>query len=260
MKNKKDDPEAGPKYPIESVDNALRLLLAVGDRREMGVSEASDYLGVAPSTAHRLLAMLAHYGFVEQDPVHKVYRAGPALVQAGLSALKDLDIRSQARPHIEALVEAIGETAHLVALQGSDVLFLDCVEGDRALRAGSRTGQVLPAHCTAAGKALLAALPDDRLDVLYADDRLPKLTESSLTTKSALRKELATVRTHGYATNQNESEADLRAVAVAVPDPTGRTHAAVTVAAPDHRMSTRDFPAVAKSIERCVEGIAANLR
>ena len=70
------DPPAeslAPQYPIESVDNALRLLLLLGEQPQVRLSEASRYLGVASSTAHRLLAMLAYRGFVRQDPVSKAY-------------------------------------------------------------------------------------------------------------------------------------------------------------------------------------------
>lgn len=68
-----------PQYPIESVDKALKLLLLLGEQPSIRLSEATRYLGVASSTAHRLLAMLAYRGFVRQDPVSKAYLPGPAL-------------------------------------------------------------------------------------------------------------------------------------------------------------------------------------
>jgi DNA-binding IclR family transcriptional regulator len=68
-----------PQYPIASVDNALRLILLLGEHSEIRLTEASEYLGVASSTAHRLLAMLQYRGFVRQDPRTKVYQSGAAL-------------------------------------------------------------------------------------------------------------------------------------------------------------------------------------
>lgn len=250
---------SAPKYPIESVDNVLRLLLLLRRQSAIGVSEASEYLGVAPSTAHRLLAMLQHHDFVQQDPVQRSYKAGPALIEVGLAALKDMDVRAQARPHIERLVEEVGETAHLVVLQGSTALFLDCVEGSRALRAGSRTGQVVPAHCTAAGKALLAQLDPERLDDLYPREKLTGLTPRSITLKSTLKKQLAAIAREGYATNQGESEADLRAVAAAVPDRTGRHRAAITVAAPEARLGAKEVPRVAEAVKAAAKAVAEDL-
>lgn len=149
-----------PSYPIESVDNALKLLHMLREQSHIRVSDASRAIGVARSTAHRLLAMLQHHGFVQQDPFSRAYIAGPALLDFGLAALRDRDIRTHARPFLEALGRESGETVHLAILQGgSDVLFLDCVESMKAVRVGNRTGLILPAHCSSAGKALLAALP-----------------------------------------------------------------------------------------------------
>src|SRR5450432_2337348 len=99
-----------PQYPIESVDNALRLLLMFRDRGEIRLSEAREALGVAQSTAHRLMAMLAYHDFVRQDPGSRAYRAGPALIDVGLSVVRAMDIRAIARPHLEALMQQVGET------------------------------------------------------------------------------------------------------------------------------------------------------
>ena len=80
-----DTDSLAPQYPIESVDKALKLLLLLGDQPEIRLSEATRYLGVASSTAHRLLAMLAYRGFVRQDPVSKAYLPGPGVDQCGVS-------------------------------------------------------------------------------------------------------------------------------------------------------------------------------
>src|SRR6516225_9220993 len=98
------------------------------------LSEASEHLGVALSTAHRLMAMLAYRGFVRQAPDSRAYLAGPALVEIGLAAVRQLDIRRQARPVLEGLAAALGETVHLAALEGRNVRYLDAVESSRALR------------------------------------------------------------------------------------------------------------------------------
>jgi DNA-binding IclR family transcriptional regulator len=81
-------PQAAPAYPIASVDNALRLLMLFRDTPRVRLSEASEHLGVAHSTAHRLMAMLAYHGFVRQEPGSRAYLAGPALVEIGLAAVR----------------------------------------------------------------------------------------------------------------------------------------------------------------------------
>lgn len=226
-----------PKYPIESVDNALRLLLEFREREGFGVSEAGEHLGVAPSTAHRLLSMLQYRGFAVQDEDSRTYRPGPALIEIGLKAVRDMSLLRQARPVIERLSEFLGETVHLLVRETADVRFVDGVESARALRVTSRTGLLLPAHCTAGGKALLAGLDPAALRELYPSPTLPGLTARSTTRRTDLERELVTVRERGFATNVGESEDDVTAVGVAVRDHRGRQRAAIAVALPSVRAS-----------------------
>jgi IclR family transcriptional regulator, acetate operon repressor len=130
------------------VDNALRLLMLFRDTPRVRLSEASGHLGVAHSTAHRLMAMLAYHGFVRQEPGSRAYVAGPALVEIGLAAVRELDIRLHARPVLESLAASLRETVHLAVLEGGNVRYLDAVESPHALRVASRTGSALAANCT----------------------------------------------------------------------------------------------------------------
>src|SRR5882757_8718143 len=199
-----------PAYPIASVDNALRLLVLFRDRPRVRLSEASEYLGVAHSTAHRLMAMLAFHGFVRQEADSRAYVAGPVLTEIGLAAVRELDIRLHARPALEQLAASLGETVHLAVLEGDSVRYLDAVESPRALRVAARTGTTLAANCTASGKALLAELPDAEVAAL---------TGRSITTIPQLLAELVWVREQGCAVNVEESEEGVASVAVAVHGP-----------------------------------------
>ena len=212
-----------PAYPIASVDNALRLLMLFRDTPRVRLSEASEHLGVAHSTAHRLMAMLAYHGFVRQEPGSRAYVAGPALVEIGLAAVRELDIRLHARPVLESLAASLGETVHLAVLEGGNVRYLDAVESPRALRVASRTGSALAANCTASGKAMLAELPDAEVSAIFAgQDTLSALTGRSITSCARLLAELREVRARGCAVNVEESEEGVASVAVAVRGPPGQ--------------------------------------
>jgi DNA-binding IclR family transcriptional regulator len=164
--------EGSPKYPIESVDNVLRLLLMVAEQGQIRVSQASAELGTGVSTAHRLLAMLSYHGFVVQDPDSKAYKAGHVLLRIGLNCVQNFDIRTLLRPYVEELRDETGETVHVAVLQGDQVLYIDCAESPMALRVTSRVGTLVLAHCTSVGKAWLASESDDFLRGLYpAHDR-----------------------------------------------------------------------------------------
>jgi DNA-binding IclR family transcriptional regulator len=239
-----------PNYPIESVDNALKLLLLFTEQKSISVSEASKLIGVAASTAHRLLSMLQYYGFVSQNPKTRSYEAGSVLINIGLSTVRDMDIRSIARPFMEELMSEVGETVHLTILQGKNVLFIETIQSLKVLRVGDRTGISLPAHCTASGKALLADLPLERLHELFPDELLFGLTPNSLTSREALECELAQVRERGYATNFEESEPDVSAISAAIHDPLSRFRASLTVSAPSTRLHEDVIEDIAKATIR----------
>jgi IclR family transcriptional regulator, acetate operon repressor len=227
-----------PAYPITSVNNALRLLLTFRDRPQLALSDASAYLGVAHSTAHRLLAMLAYHDFVRQERGRRVYVAGPALIEIGLAAVRQLDVRSHARPVLEKLAAETEETVHLARLDGAMVLYLDGIESTRAVRVTVRTGNTLPAHCTASGKALLAVLSVDEVRAIYPGRRaLPGTTERSITRRTDLERELAAVRERGYATNDEESEEGVASLAMAVRGSGPGALASLSVSLPVQRLA-----------------------
>lgn len=228
-----------PAYPIESVDSALRLLHEIVVCERLRVSEAAAKLGVAPSTAHRLLAMLQYHGFVTQDPHTHQYLPGPDLVRFGIAAAKQVDLRKQARPTLEALAKAVNETVHLGLMQGANVLYVDGIECGRVLRIGSRAGAIIPLHCVSMGKAMLAALTRERVDALYPSETLPVLTGRTLTTKPDLLKQLTVIRRNGFASSSGESEEGVTSIATAVVNQNGDVLAAISIAAP----ATRATPA-----------------
>jgi len=238
----------GQAAPTTSVDNALWLLELIGERQALRVAEAADLLGVARSTAHRLLTALRRRGFVMQDRPNGAYRPGPALVEIGLAAVSRIDIRRVARPVLEELREQTQETASLAVLEGTSIRFVDCAESPRSVRVGNRTGVVRTAHASAVGKAILAGLSAAEIDRRYPHEELPAATTgAALTSRTALKAELAEIRNQGYALNWEESADGVCAVAAALRDTVGQPLAGLGVAAPSSRMgdieAIRDFAA-----------------
>jgi DNA-binding IclR family transcriptional regulator len=247
-------------YPIESVANALKLLLVFRDRPAVRVAEAGRYLGVARSTAHRLLAMLAQYGFVTQDPRTRAYHAGPSLVAIGTSVTANEDIQTAARPHLEALVSTFGETAHVCTLRGTDIAFLAAVESSKALRSGDRSGTILPAHATSAGKALLAALGDAAVRERFPSEALPGVTRRTIRSRTALLRELQNIRERGFALNNAESEAGLAALSCVIYSRSGEARGAITISGPEGRFRTVDRVRMAAAVRAACNATSATIR
>jgi DNA-binding IclR family transcriptional regulator len=219
---------------LTSVDNALWLLQLVAERQALRVSEAADLLGVARSTAHRLLSALRRRDFLMQDRPNGVYRPGPALHAIGMVAISRLDIRRIAQPVLEQLRDKTKETASLAVLEGTMIRFVECYEGLSTVRIGSRAGVVRHAHASAVGKAVLAALPDGEIERRYPGEDLP----APMTSRRELMRELTQVRRQGYAFNWEESSEGVAAVAVALRDASGMPLASISVAVPSMRLGS----------------------
>ncbi len=255
-----DDAE-GPKPPpsaIESVDNALRLLLLFAEQPRVRLTDVSAYLGVAASTAHRLLATLQHRGFVRQDPASRAYEPGGALTMIAAATLRRVDVRGRARPILERLHTEYDETVHLGRLDGAVVEFLDSIESTRAVRVGSRAGRSLPAHCTSTGKAMLSTLSTDELHRRYPDTDLEALTARTITSRAALERELAAARRRGYASSMQESEDGVASVAVPLTGPNGELFA-VNISMPTSRMSAAARSRIGTALQEAAAELAALL-
>lgn len=241
MQNTRERPgrtDSAP-YAIESVINASRILLMLRSAKELQVARVADELGVARSTAHRLLTTLQSQGLLQQAGARRAYSPGPALVEIGAAVVGALDLRGMARPLLERVSRETGETTHLIVLRDTEIIFVDGVDGRHSVRAATKIGAHGPAHATAAGKVLLSMLPDGEVARRYPKPRLGGGTEHAAATRAALEKELAITAERGYGLNISESESDLCAIAVAFRDQLGSPLGAISISGPESRMRPR---------------------
>ncbi len=243
---------------VGSVANAARILAMLADTKQLRVSDVSERLGVSLSTAHRILSTLEQVEFLYQDPVNRCYTVGSGLSGLADSLAGNADLVSFARPLIAQLAKQVGETANLMVLRGSDVVFLISEEGPRQLRVGSREGVCLPAHCVSAGKALLARIPEIELIKLLPEE-LSRMTDKSITARADLLAELTRVRAAGYGTNLGESEVDVSGVGAAVSTEGGESLLGVAIAAPTARLGANDVREAAHAVVATAKLIAQRL-
>ena len=247
---------ASPGYPLQSVDRAFTLVGMLKES-DLRVVDAAETLGVAQSTAHRLLAMLVHHDYAVQLRQH-IYTAGPALTIGLTRAQQPPNLVQVARPHIEALSAQTRETVHVMVLEGTGARFVDGIESPQNLKVSTRVGMVLPAHITSGGKVLLARLSREELLRLYP--RGLRLTPDAAGPDIvALQRELATVRRRGYAVNLEETEQRVNAIGAAVVNGGGRGIAAVVVAAPSARVPKRALGSLSQPLLAAVSSIGAEI-
>ena len=235
--NASGTPEPSP--PIESVDRALQLLQLLHEGATLSVTDAAHRLDVAPSTAYRLLSSLVFRGFAVQDHGRR-YRIGPVFVPSRAEELTPRVLREMAHPALERLHERSGETVQLMVLHRRDIKFVDGMECERPLRVGVRVGDQMPAHCSAGGKAILAALSNAEVERLYHLG-LPEWPTARITDPVALKRHLAHVRQLGYGDNREETERGVSGVGMTIRDSLGRPVGAFTIAVPTARFTKNEL-------------------
>ncbi|MFF5147943.1 IclR family transcriptional regulator [Streptomyces sp. NPDC013157] len=251
---------ATPAYPIASVENTLRILLLLRDRGTLTLADVAAELGIARSSAHRLMAMLTYYDFVRQEPATRAFGPGPAMVDVGLSAVRSLDIRVLARPVLTELAESTEMTAHLALPRGRDILYVDGVESRRTIRAALRTGDTMPAHVTGVGKALLSRMDDEQLRQLYRDAPPQALTPKSISTVSALLTEMRQAREAGYGVNRSESESGVFSMGVAFESTEPGMYAGIGLVCPESAMDSDGETRVAARLRTAVRDITNEIK
>jgi IclR family KDG regulon transcriptional repressor len=244
---------------LSSVANASRLIKAFSEHEyEMGISTLAARLRLAKSTVHRLATTLVEYDMLEQNRETGKYRLGLALFELGTLVRRKMDVASESREQMHALVEMTGETAQLGVLDHVSVLYIRIFESRQAVRMSSSVGSRAPAHCTSVGKALLAHQPEEVVRQI-ADHGLKRYTGNTLTSPDALLEELGSIRARGYAIDDEEFEVGLRGMAAPIRDHSGQVTAAISVAAPVQRMSKKSLQTTVPSVVAAAEAISRRL-
>ncbi|HEY2768669.1 MAG TPA: IclR family transcriptional regulator C-terminal domain-containing protein [Solirubrobacteraceae bacterium] len=229
-----------------------------------GIADMADALELGRSTTHRYATTLVTLGYLEQGPSRK-YRLSSRVSDFGLSLLDSMVVRRVAREHLRELRAQTGRTVGLVILDDGEVSYIDRWQGSRrgqyAVDLGVGLGSRLPVHCSAAGKALLAGLPESECRELTAKLRLSRRTPRTITTKAALKTEIEKVADDGLAIEDEELLAGRRALAAAVFDEQGQPLAAVELALPSDAYTRKQLveqlgPTVGATAARITDALA----
>ncbi len=247
------------KARLSSVANSIRLLSSFsGEEDELGITTLAGRLKLAKSTVHRLAATLTAARFLEQNGETGKYRLGLALFELGSLVRRRMDVADAARQTLRELLEMTGETVQLGIVDHHSVLYIYEMESRRAIRMAAAVGARAPLHCTAVGKVLLAAQPEDYVKQLL-DVGLKAYTPKTIVKQHELLETLAEVKARNYATDDEESEIGLRAIASPVRNHTGAIIAAVGLAAPVQRMNKKVMQTCVPNVISAAEAVSARL-
>ena len=235
---------------IQSIDRALQILeLFSLEKPEWRITEISKALNIYKSNVYNVLTTLAERGFVVKDSKTDKYKLGIKFFELGSIVIKNMDLRKIAHPYIEELSKEFNETVHLGVLDKGRVVSIEREESDKGLCSHIEIGKRTPLHCTAVGKAIMAYLSEDEIDLIIKEKGLERFTENTVTTKKDLKNELKKIREQGYAVDNMEHEEGVRCVAGPIRDYTGKVIASMSISGPAFRINEDNIPVMAKKVK-----------
>lgn len=215
---------------VHSIEKSIRLLDCFWEaRRPLSLSELERMTGWAKSTIHGLLASMLDSAVVEQNASDGKYRLGYHLFELGSAVNQGWDVPELCRPHLQALVDRLGESAYLARLSGNDLILTVCEEPHSGFRITSEVGTRLPLYCSSQGKVILAHLPEYDANRLLQSCPMRAFTPNTVLDNGRLLSQLAAIREAGYAEERQEYKLGLQSVAAPIFDGSGECRYAIGV-------------------------------
>jgi DNA-binding IclR family transcriptional regulator len=243
---------------VQSLGRAFAILEEVARNRDgIALADLSKRVGLHNSTTFHLVKTMVSLGYIRQMKDSKRYRVGRPLFALAASALDEIEMVSLATPVLEDLTRETGESSHFAVRMGDSVVIIARTAGPGAFQILDRVGVVRPAHCTALGKVILAALRPDQLGRVLDRAELKPLTPKTIVERAALEQQIDEIRHSGIAFDDGEFDPEVRCVAVPVRDFTGHVIGAIGISGPIWRLSIQTLQNRAKAVQAAAERLSA---
>lgn len=229
--------------PVQSIDRVFDIIEILSKYpRGLLLSDLTPLVELPKSTVHRLLLSLSERGYVAKEMVSGRYQLTMRMFEIGSRAIGVLDIITIARPYLEHLADSSSEIVHLVERDGKDVVYLSKLDASSSsIRTASAVGLRAAMYCTGVGKAILANLPPEEVQAIWASTPIEQFTRTTITSYEALQEELRRIEISGYAIDNEEHELGVRCVAAPIFDFSDRPRYAVSISAPSTRMGEQEI-------------------
>lgn len=245
---------------VQSIERAFAIAEEIARNREgIGLAELSKRVGLHNSTTFHLVKTMVQLGYVSQLADSRKYRIGRRMFTLAAGALDEIELVSVATPILEKLTRETGEYSHFAIRSGEQIVVVAKTAGTGIFQMVDRTGAVRPAHATALGKVLLAALSPSQLERYLETCELRQFTAKTIVEREALLREIEEVRRKGLAFDDGEFDPEARCVAVPVRDFTGRVAGAIGMSGPMWRLSLQALQEKSKYVREAAVELSAEL-
>ncbi len=246
--------------PSAAVERALAMLEAVAQEADgMSNAEISRKLNIPKSSASYILRTLEAQNYVTRDVESGKYRVGLKILSLSRGALSGLDVRGVALPIMRHLTQQTALTCHLAILDGPDAVYIEKVEPEGFIRMDTWVGRRMRVHATSVGKALVAHIPQDRLEQILSKTGMEKRTSKTLTTLPRLLKELEKVRAQGYAIDDEENNLGARCLGAPVFNDRGFIEASLGLSGTTQQVSPQTMPRILEALKDAARHISMGM-
>lgn len=212
---------------VPALDKMVRICDYLDNRRGATFSQIFQDLDLPKSSTSTLLNALVMHGILRQEK--NKYYLGLKLHEWGDKSLEQFDIAKIAKPMMSKLRDETNLTCHLGVLDGLYPVYIAKIENDQAIGIRTWIGKKLPLHSSGVGKALIAWLPEEKIDQLIPEEKLTKYTDTTITSKKQLKKELAKIRTQGWAYDNQEDVQGVHCIAAPIFNKNNEPIAAISI-------------------------------
>jgi IclR family transcriptional regulator, KDG regulon repressor len=245
---------------VQSIARAFAIAEEIARNREgIGLAELSKRVGLHNSTTFHLVKTMVQLGYVSQLADSRKYRIGRRMFTLAAGALDEIELVSVATPILEKLTRETGEYSHFAIRSGEQIVVVAKTAGTGIFQMVDRTGAVRPAHATALGKVLLAALSPAQLARYLETCELRPFTAKTIVERETLLREIDEVRRKGLAFDDGEFDSEARCVAVPVRDFTGRVAGAIGMSGPMWRLSLQALQNKSRYVREAAVDLSAEL-
>ena len=246
--------------PSAAVERALAMLEAVSQASDgLSNAEISRKLNIPKSSASYILRTLEAQGYLTRDAESGKYRVGLKILSLSRGALGGLDVRGVALPVMRHLTHQTGLTCHLAVLDGPEAVYIEKVEPEGFIRMDTWVGRRMRVHATSVGKAIVAYIPQDRLEEILRKSGMEKRTPKTITTMPRLLKELEKVRAQGYAVDDEENNLGARCVGAPIFDERGSIEASLGLSGTTQQVSPQTMPRILEALKDAARHISMGM-
>lgn len=245
----------------QSVEKVLQIIETMAKNREpLRLQDVALMVDMPASTTLRFLNTLMKQGYVNQDPLTSRYFLTLKFTYIGSLVSSQISIRDIAHPYLTELSKKCNESVCLGIEQDMEIVYIDVIDGpDGMLKITQRIGKLAPIHSTGIGKLLLLNYDMKQLDRIIAIKGLKALTPNTIISKNELLKELETIKTQGYALDDEECELGARCISAGIKDYTGKYVAGISVSGPTTRLTMENIKTIKNVVIEIADKISEQL-